>query len=319
MLLHCDKLFWRCFMKSTLRFIFYTFTLLIFMPTSLFAQPERFINNIPFLSSQSSEEPLSILDDHELLTYDYLWDSTDTKLAFTLPTPFSRNIDRPERHLYQASPRNLTTIPSHIASFGGEELLSTTLKEVMANKDYIAYVDNTHFQTVYPYMQRKLSRSPYHNIFVTFRRLDTYVYPNQVLDLVTYPVSVDFTPTHLDLTIGEDTLSYHTLWTAYYPTHSLTSFSVDKTLDATLMRAFYEYYRNLCHLRDDAYFIPFEVITNQRTNVFSHQVYSRFHDGSETPYTIRIYRVHPTGSMHYIIDILKDESDSTSDSSFFTI
>lgn len=266
----------------------------------------------PFIQNGLLYIPVDVL---EPLGYNFTYDKTSATLSVNMDVPFSQNIDLPSNHITSPSEKNLKELPPHIISFESSEFFKNQLDLTVKNDAYIAYVDNTHFQAVSSYFAPKFKQSPYNNMNVTFRLLDTRVYPNKLVEAVTYPVKVDIKSDAFDIQIGNQKLVYPSLWSTYYPTHSLTSVDINKTFDMTLMRAFYEYYRNLCDLRDDKYFSSFEILTNDRTNVFSHKAYSVSLEGKETHYTIKIYRVHPTGSMHYLVDIALDYPPETSSSS----
>lgn len=244
--------------------------------------------------------PVQLLED---LGYTFTLDTNTKVLSVSTITPYSRNADDPKDHSFIPSKNNLENVPSHVIDFSSHSQFQKAIDTAIQHKQYISFLDNSSFRDVYNTFSPKLAVSPYHNISITFRALDTSTYPAVIKDTITLPVSIKMTPDSFKVTIGEETIDYTGLWATYYPAHSLTDIDLDKTADATLMRIFYTYYRNRYDLRDDTYFSPYATITSDRTNVMSHGAYSLSHEELKTDYMINVYRVHPTGSMHYMIDI----------------
>ncbi|MGL4800308.1 MAG: hypothetical protein ACRCWY_13075, partial [Cellulosilyticaceae bacterium] len=257
--------------------------------------PTLIVDGVPYIS----------VGIFEALGIPHTLDVASKLLSLPHSVPFSRNIDKPEDHRFLESKSNLEQVASHILQLSSDVIFKTTLDHSLATKGYMGYMDNTHWQTIASELEMKMGYSPYHAISVTFRELDTTVYPNVLKNTVTYPVSIRPRNQTLHITFNDQTLPYHGLWSVFYPSHSLTAMDIQKTIDATLMRAFYEYYRNTYDLRDDKYFSPLITLTSDRTNTMTHGAYSLSHEGVETHYNVHVYRVHPSGAIRYIVDIEK--------------
>ncbi|MEG0085527.1 MAG: hypothetical protein RR448_02465 [Niameybacter sp.] len=233
----------------------------------------------------------------------------DHTLQITTPVAYSRNSDSPTDHTYLESTYNLKNLPKHIVSLSTGTPTEIILESAISNKQYVSFLDNTNQTKVLDYLRSRLGHSPYNNIQVTYRILNTHTYPNQIVDTVTLPLKIDFYGSTLQLHLGSDKWTYPTIWSTFYPTYSLTEMDLHKSVDATLMRALYEYYRNKHDLKDDKYFSPFTLISSERTNEMLHQTYSLSYADNdlltehETTYTIRVQRVHQSRKLHYIIDI----------------
>ncbi|MEG0388994.1 MAG: hypothetical protein RR582_11750, partial [Niameybacter sp.] len=131
-----------------------------------------------------------------------------------------------------------------------------------------------------------------------------------IMDTITLPLKIEFSGNNLRLRLGEEKIDYPMVWATYYPKQSLTEMDLQKTFDATLMHALYEHYRNTYDLKDDKYFMPYSLISSEGTNQMLRLAYSTSFKADdsltelETPYTLRMQRVHPSGRIHYIVDIL---------------
>lgn len=263
--------------------------------SSLLDYPTLVINDCVYV-------PIQLL---EKLGIPYKVDSKNTLVHIDPPVPYSRNVDKPDDHRFVPNTYNLENVATHIIHLSPEGAFTDTLETTLANKGYISYLDNTSFNAIASEIALKTRYSPYNNITVTFRELDTTVYPNVIRDTVTFPVTIKPVGDTLRITFNNQTIDYASLWATFHPATSLVDLNINKTIDATVMRAFYEYYRNQYDLRDDQYFSPFFTISSERTNTMSHGVYTLSAEGMETHYTVEVYRLHPSGGIHYIVDIKK--------------
>lgn len=237
-------------------------------------------------------------------------DIAQGNIQITCPTLFSRNSDSPEEHTYILSPYNLNNLPKHIMALSTEDTITNAINTAITNKDYISFLDNSNQTKVTDYLRSRLTFSPYNNIQVSYRIINTHTYPNQITDTVTLPLKIDFYGSTIRLKLGEDQWTYPTIWSTYYPKRSLADMDLQKSVDTTIMRALYEYYRNKHDLRDDKYFSPFTISSSNRTNEMLHDAYSISYRNDdtlkeyETSYTISIQRIHQSGKLHFVIDII---------------
>nr|WP_307991982.1 hypothetical protein [uncultured Niameybacter sp.] len=250
-------------------------------------------------------------------TFDYLNCSYEIQTAtrvinLTCPTIYSPNSDTAKDHTYIESVYHLKNLPEHILSFTTKDACKEILDATLTNKDYISFVDNSNKDKVVNYLKNRLTYSPYNNITVSYRIINTHAYPNKITDTITLPLKVDFYGDNLRLQLNDTVRTYPVIWATYYPSHSLTQMDLQKSVDSTLMHALYEYYRNEFDLKDDKYFKPYSILTSSRTNQIVKSTYSLSYEENdslneyETNYTVKIQRVHPSGQIRYIIDIYAD-------------
>lgn len=237
------------------------------------------------------------------LGYPYTITASDKVLSIKTPVPYSRNADDPLTHSFKPAKANLENIPEHVLQLSHVPSFEKIIDHAIRNKLYISFLDNSSFENVYKVFGDKFKSSPYNNISIILREIDTSVYPNVIKNTVTLPVSVQMTPDFFNIAIDDISFEYKKLWSTFYPAHSLTDVDLHKSVDATLMRVFYTYYRDRYDFRDDTYFVPHMELSSDRTTTMSHGAYTLSHDEQKTDYRIHIYRVHPSGSMNYIIDL----------------
>lgn len=259
-----------------------------------------------FLMNEILYVPFEVFD---YLNCSYEIQKTTGVINLTCPTVYSPNSDTPKDHTYIESPYHLKNLPEHILSFTTEDSYEEMLNNPLTNKHYISFVDNSNKDKVTHYLKNRLSYSPYNNISVSYRLINTHTYPNKITDTITLPLKVDFYSNTLRLQLNDTVWTYPVIWATYYPPHSLTEMSLQKSVDSTLMHALYEYYRNEFDLKDDKYFKPYSVLTSSRTNQIVNNTYSLSYKDNdslneyETNYTVKVQRVHPSGQIRYIIDI----------------
>lgn len=262
---------------------------------------KKVLPEAPFSVDDLLYVPVTFLDD---LDYPYTLDLENNIFTLEALTPYSRNVDKIDNHTFKALDESLKVLPAHVNAFCSDEAVAEALNTALLEKQYIAFMDNSSFETVYNSFNAKFSFSPYSNIQVTIREIDTQTYPNKITRTTTLPAKVKMSPHTFKLSIGDEQFDYPMIWPTFYPSKSFTDQDLTKTIDVTLMHALYEYYRNHYDLRDDIYFSPFTTVTSDRTGTMSHDAYSLSVDKVETHYTVKVYRTHPSGSIHYMIDII---------------
>ena len=259
-----------------------------------------------FFMDETLYVPLEVLD---YLSCSYEIQESTGIINLICPTIYSPNTDSPIDHTYIESPYHLKNLPKHIQSFSTEGTFEEILNDALTNKYYISFLDNSNSNKVTNYLKDRLAYSPYNNILVSYRVINTHTYPNKITDTITLPLKLDFYGPTLRLNLNDTVWTYPAIWSTYYPSYSLNEMNLQKSVDSTLMHALYEYYRNEFDLKDDKYFHPYSFITSERTNQLINNTYSLSYkdDDSlneyETNYTVKVQRVHPSGQIHYIIDI----------------
>lgn len=255
----------------------------------------RLINDILYI-------PMDLLS---IIGYPCSYDIDENTLSLTTLTPLSRNKELTDKHLFVATTENLEQLPSHVKAFSSEKAITTELDAALKSESYIAFTDKTLQNSVRDYFTPRLKYSPYDNMHVVFRHIDSDATPTHIDAVVSLPLEVTLTSQGLSLLIGEEVFDYPMYWATYSPAHSFTEQNISKTAETTIIRALYEYYRNTYDLRDDKYFSPFTVLSSDQTNTFKHGVYTLDSNNHEVHYDLFIHRVHPSGAMYYVIDLVK--------------
>lgn len=263
----------------------------------------------PFILDDKLYIPIELLNS---LGYSLKTNSNTQEIFLNIPTPYSRNMDDPQEHHFIDSFYNLERLPAHLLNLSSEEVLQSAITSAVSSKQYISFLDNTNKAKLADFIRTRVTYSPYNNMKVSFRVINTHTYPNTFTDTITLPLKVSFSGDNLILYIGNTRIDSPMYWATFYPSKTLTQMDLHKSFDATLMRALYEYYRNTYGLKDDKYFQPFTLISSDRTNEMVHDAYSLSFKSDdslteyESTYTVRVNRIHPSGSIHYIIDVLAE-------------
>ncbi len=236
-------------------------------------------------------------------------------LSLTTEAPFSQNRDNYEKHTFEAATYNLINVPSHVPALSSEAAFAQAIEDATSENAYIGFLDSEAYKRARDVFDIKFDKSPYNNIYLTFRTIDQSSFPHQLTQLETIPVTVEMTREGLALTLEDETCLVDSFWTMFYPNVSLTEADLHKSVDTTLMMFFYNYYCTRYDLRDDTYFSPFITIEGDRTHTLEHGVYSLTHQtlgapDVQTDYLLKLYRVHPSGSMHFIIDLVAPATPS---------
>jgi hypothetical protein len=227
----------------------------------------------------------------------------DTTLSFSDLIPYSQNIDRVSAHQFREATIHLENLPEQLSIFSTKESILEEISRAKQNKDYIAFLDSTFQTEVHDLLRERLRYSPYNNMQIIIRKRDPFD-PYTISSLEVIPMNVKVFSRKLDITIDDTLIPVTSLWTTFYPHESMTDVNLTKTLDVTLMRTIYEYYRNKYGLRDDKFFSPFTIVTSERTNTLIHDAYA-IENNLEVDYTIKVHRIHPSGSLVFLVDLYK--------------
>lgn len=261
----------------------------------------------PFILEDTLYIPIDFLKN---LDYPLEIDATNKVIRLNTPTPYSRNVDDPSGHQFISSTPNLTNLPTYLLNLSSAEVIEEAIQNAQSAKQYISFLDNTNKAKLADFITARTGYSPYNNIQVSFRVINTHTYPNEITDTVTLPLKVGFSGSNLLFYLGEDKFESSMYQIAFYPHASLTQIDLNKSFDATLMHALYDHYLKTYELKDDKFFSPFHLISSDRTNEMLHRIYSLSFkaDNSlneyESSYTLKINRIHPSGTIHYIVDII---------------
>ncbi|MGL4344223.1 MAG: stalk domain-containing protein [Cellulosilyticaceae bacterium] len=247
--------------------------------------------------------PITLLLD--LIQYPYDWDAKNNVLELTTLAPSSTNSNSPDTHLFIPCRENLKNYPNYLVSFSSPEALDNKITTALKKDSYLAFVDSTHVTDLLSLTKEKINRSPYHNITLMVREIDFLGNEPVIKDFKTYPVQLEPSSDELTLVIGADRIKATNYWSAFYPGQSLTEMDVDVSLDATLMRHFYYYFRDMHDLKDDKYFKSVIEFEDVRTTTLKQDVYTLSLQNEMTPYTVCIYRLHPSGAITYVVDLIK--------------
>lgn len=267
------------------------------------------LNASPFWSHDTLYIPVTLLDS---VNYPYSWENGILSMYSTIP--YSQNTDSPNTHLFIESIPNLIKYPNYINTMASHSFMSESLAQALESNSYLSFMDTTYKQTVYKRLKHKLLASPYNNMSIAFRTLTIDGEYTALSPYIIKPFSVDLLDNSLNFNIDGQTLAYDNIWATFLPSQSLIKLDLDKSIDATLMRVLYQYYRDLNNLKDDTFFSPVYLLTNTRTNTFIQNAYTSTRanwDIISTPltheYTVSIHRVHTTGKLTFVIDLLLNE------------
>lgn len=262
------------------------------------SEPVLSFDNKPYV-------PITILLD--AIDYPHTWDEDGNTLSLSVMAPYSMNSNTPSGHKFVESKDNLKNYPKHLIAFSSEEAINQKVATALSQQNYLAFVDSTHVSEVLALTKDKIKTSPYNDIKLMVRDVDFLGDQVTLKGFKTYPIRLDPSSSELAITIGDETLKCTNYWSAFYPGESLTEMDVDVSLDATLMRHFYYYFRDQNDLRDDKFFKSTLTLSNIRTTTLKQDVYTLSHEGDTTAYEVVIYRVHPSGSINYIVDLIKKD------------
>lgn len=265
---------------------------------------QKYVLTHPILSfDQKTYVPITELLD--LIQYPYTWNKDTNVLTLNAQVPYSTNSNDPTSHRFNDSRDNLKDYPKHLIAFTSPEVITQRVQEAIFQNNYLAFVDSTHINEVLSLSKEKVKTSPYNNISVKIRELGVVQDSLVLKGFKTVPLELVSTNQKLMLKIGDALVDCSNYWSAFYPSQSLTQMDMDMSLDATIMRNLYYYFRDQYDLRDDKFFTPTLTLSDLRTTTLNQEVYHLSLKNRATDYEVSIYRVHPSGSITYIIDLIK--------------
>lgn len=243
----------------------------------------------------------------DAIGYPHTWDETTGTLSLTAKAPYSMNTNAPKGHKFIPARDNLENYPKHLIAFSSITAIDQKVARAISESNYLAFVDSTHVSALIARTKDKIKTSPYNQISLMVREVDFLGDQPILKGFTTYPITLEPSGSDLTITIGDQSLKCSNYWSAFYPGESLVDMDVDASLDATLMRHFYYYFRDQNDLKDDKFFKSALTLSDIRTTTLSQPVYTLSHDGETTDYEVVVYRVHPSGAINYIVDVIKKD------------
>ncbi len=241
--------------------------------------------------------PINILD---TIKYPYSLNKESHTLKIIPIMPYAKTSDSYQEHLLVGT--QLGNLSDAIKTLIPKDKATSLLLEAKKNDDYISFIDNTDKDYLLTVMSSDLLKGK--SLQVAFRELDLLSPVPNVSTLSYLPLKVTTSPTHLTAQIGDDKLSYNCVWAAYMPSDKRLKIDLPKTLDATLMRMLYEYYRDQYDLKDDLYFSPVVTIKTGRVDSLSFTAYSDHIPNQNNVYDVVIYKIAEEKTITYMVDLI---------------
>ncbi len=255
------------------------------------------LTHMPLLINKQLYMPVSILN---YIHFPYKQSEETLLLAFDAVVPYSKISDSYEDHLLMES--KITNLTHSLKALLPAPLAANLLDEAKKNDDYISFIDNTDKDSLLELMRLNLIKGK--NIQVAFREIDVISDSPKVSGLKYMPLSLKTDDNNLIAEFGEKTLTYNCIWAAYMPSDSRHKIDVSKSLDATLMRMLYEYFRDQYDLKDDLYFSPVVPIKNARTNSIAFRTYSDHITNQKLIYDVVVYKTIDHKQITYTVDFI---------------
>ncbi|MGL4738215.1 MAG: stalk domain-containing protein [Cellulosilyticaceae bacterium] len=265
----------------------------------ILSEPILSFDNKPYV-------PITIL--LEAIGYPHTWDTSTGELSLTAIAPYSMNTNDPKGHKFIPSRDNLRDYPKHLIAFSSEEAIAQKVALSQRSNSYLAFVDSTHVNEVISLTKDKIKTSPYNHMNLMVRQVGFQGDQAVLKGFKTYPITLTPGTTDLTISIGNQSVKCSNYWSAFYPGESLVEMDLDASLDATLMRHFYYYFRDQNDLRDDKFFKSTLTLSDLRTTTLRQPVYTQSTSGETTEYEVVIYRIHPSGAVYYIVDLIQKDA-----------
>lgn len=256
--------------------------------------PIREINNQTYV-------PLELLD---AIEYPYILDDKDNLLIVDAKAPYSRTTDPYKDHiLFKHASMAFNPLLNALVS---EEEGNTIIKKAKQNKNYISFILNPSENDFWELIHDEAKELP--PIQVTVRKFDFLSNTPHNSDFSTIPIKVRVQDDEdlFTLTLGDQKISTNCLQTAFYPYGLDQTVDVSKTIDATIMRLIYEYYRDFYDLKDDIYYSPVSFVHIGRCDSMIYPVYSDQLIDEAYTYELAIYKQINTDGINYIVDIIRE-------------
>ncbi|WP_069997310.1 hypothetical protein [Cellulosilyticum sp. I15G10I2] len=283
-----------------------TYTMSIQNHTIDFSPNERIVRinhkptilvHMPLMQGGQVYLPINILDTVE---YPYHVDEKEKHLAIVPISPYARTSDSYKDHIFFDS--KIINLSAAIKMLVPENKGNILLQEAKKNDSYISFIDNTDKDYLLDIMSSDLLKGK--SLQVAFREIDVLSSTPSVSGLTFMPLKVSVDHTQFTAQIGEDSLTYNCIWAAYMPSDSNLKIDVSKSLDATLMRMLYQYYRDQYDLKDDLYFSPVVPIKTGRVDSLSFTTYSDHILDQNNVYDVIIYKIIDANTITYMIDFM---------------
>ncbi|OON98567.1 MAG: hypothetical protein ATN35_04525 [Epulopiscium sp. Nele67-Bin004] len=223
-------------------------------------------------------------------------------IDISLSIPTTHILDTLDSKLFTQLPstNSFNNLPTYIDGLVSNETIEETKKLAQSGDYYFSFVDNTNKQDIYNELNTKINRSSYGNIEIIYREFAN----DSISSTITETVDIDIQDDSLHFSIGEHEFEYSNILATFAPSIDEKNISIEKTIDVTLMHAFYTFYRNTYRLKDDEYFSPIYLTESGNVNSFSQHVYT-IDDatGEIMDYTITVHRLRNVNNLQFIIDI----------------
>jgi len=282
-----------------------TYTLSIQNDTIKFTPNERiaYINtklvilaNMPSLKDQIYL-PINLLDS---IKYPYTLNKDLFCLTLVPIPPYSRTTDSYEDHVLTDT--KIEYLSATLQSLVPEDKVLSLLATAKKDSSYISFIDNTDKDNLLNLMRLDLLKAAPRQL--KLREIDSLSSTTKVSSLKTLPLKIGIKDNNLTAEIGQGSVTYNCIWAAYKPDDKTLKVDVSKSLDATLMRMLYEYYRDQYDLKDDLYFSPVTLIKNGRADSIVYTAYSDSMTGQKNIYDVIIYRTNEEKLITYTIDLI---------------
>lgn len=283
-----------------------TYTLTIQGHTLTFTPNERIasidgkttiLTHMPILLNSLVYLPVEFLTS---IQYPYTLDTDKLQLTlFSLP-PYARTSDAYKDHAFMNT--NSATFLQELKALASESTALTLLSEAKRKNNYISFVDNGDKEVLFNRIHSELLKSK--PMRVVMRDIDFLSPSPKVSVLKQLPLSAKVTSNTLLTELGKDKMAYNCIWAAYMPSDDPLKIDITKSIDSTLMRMLYEYYRNQYDLKDDLHFSPVVTIHTDRSDYVAYTVYSDHLQDLQHQYEIIIYKTIETDYITYFIDFI---------------
>lgn len=255
------------------------------------------LKHIPFHTNNVLYVPICVLD---YLHYPYQFDSKNNVLTIEALTPLYRDFYYPKRNKLISSYRSISTyLPIGYSKTEFNQLLH----DVKLYNQSIAFLDGIQRESLLTFAQNTLKEAPYHKMSVIFRDNTLANKNGKVGKLLKLPLAASVEKNTLTVQIGEDTISMSCLWSAYVPAENINKLDAYRSLDSTLLRIIYEYYRNRYDLKDDIFFTPAIILPNNKLVQYSHDVYVTPLHAPTTSYKVVVSHLPLQQETTFLVDI----------------
>jgi hypothetical protein len=255
------------------------------------------LTHMPILLKEEVYLPIQLL---EVIGYPYTLDADNQELNLSSLPPYARTSDVYKDHVFMDI--NSSTFLQELKSLVPESTALSLLTEAKRKNDYISFVDNANKETLFNRIHSELIKSK--PMRVVMRDIDLLSTSPKVSVLKQLPLTAKVTNNTLLTEIGENKITYNCVWAAYMPSDDPLKIDISKSIDSTLMRILYEYYRNQYDLKDDMHFSPVVTIHTDRSDYISYTVYSDHIQDLQHQYEIVIYKTLETDYVTYFIDFI---------------